>query len=436
MEITPFNSNNNSPEGSPVHSPAKVLPVLSPSFYLKYGNIITKMKELAFTKRLKRLRSQSKPSSTTLDLHVFQLFENFCVALKENKSLEDLNLSGVSMSALMFSRLMQALSQHIKLKSLNFGLTDLSNLSLKYICRTLKENPNIYKLNLFHVSILRENLRDLTELLTYNKSLEEINLNFCDIGNEIVKDYCEGLVKARNIVKIKLAKNGFEKNSWKALGFFLAKVKYQRKIKKLDLSYNNISSPELSILGGYLNKIDLCRRNIRTNKSCDFIENLKLNSNKIRGKEAIEQLNEIIIGLGKMQKLGLAKNHLENQDLIDLGPSFERIHKKIDLSRNNFDDEISENLDFFRNLKFLDVSHNKLGRRACEKLSAFLKKSQNIEILDISDNNIGSSGFERLCEALNENKTLKILKVNRTEIEKIKKFRDLRENFSIKSLEI
>ena len=423
-------------DSSPIRNAHKVLPKLSPIFFLKYHNILIKLKEHAFTKRLKRLRvkSQSATTAPALDIHVFQLFEDFCGALFENDSLEDLNFSGVSMSALMFSRLMQALSQHSKLKTLNFGLTDLSNLSLKYICRTLKENTSITRLNLFSVDIHRENLRDLTELLIYNKNLEEINLNFCELGPENLKDYCEGLVKSRKIVKIKLAKNGFEKNGLKALGFFLKKTRSCKKIKKLDLSYNKLGAAELRILEGYINKNN-CLNRLKKNKNYDFIDNLKLNSNKIKGSETIQLLNEIVKGLDKLQKLGLSKNGLENNDLVELAPCFQRVYRKVDVSRNNLDDEIGD-LEFFKNLKILDISYNRLGKDACEKIANFLRKSENIEVLDLSNNIIRSQGFEKLCQGLCLNKTLKTLKVSRNEIEKIKIFQDLKEKLSIKRLEL
>lgn len=286
------------------------------------------------------------------DYYIFyKVLEYLCNFLKNNKSLNILDLSNINITDNknndIIPLLCDALKVNTSLTILNLNKTGLQNNGFMYLCDALQNNKSLIEL------YLRNNRRtqnDYAEDEGYYD--EEYEDPYIEIG------LCYGIRSLSNILK---------KNS---------------SITKLDLGGNYI----------YKNDIKFLWKSLLTNTTLTFLD---LYNNKI-GKELDEDnliknitLGDVLKTNSSLTELYLGSNKLNNNDIKDIfeGLKVNTSLISLDLYNNEFDDEgvnyIIDTLKINTTLTFLNLEENKISDTAKQSLLDTLKCNTTLTKLRI-----------------------------------------------------
>jgi Ran GTPase-activating protein (RanGAP) involved in mRNA processing and transport len=374
---------------------------------MKKSRTITTMKNRGFKKQIRFIKENYRnllyKPYYDIDIETLHSFEIFCGALKDNKKLEHLDISGLTIHPFMVIKLAMAINNHSSLQSLNLSNTSISNLGVKYLCGMLKSNTTLKKLNLFNNLIIRENLQDFEELLRRNKGLREINFNYCNLDGDCVRVFAEILKAKSSLTNIKLAKEDITIPAARALSDYLAS---KPKLEELDLSNNQINHEVLGEMVKSLHKRIIFRK-----WRFPTIKKLNLTMNRLNNSEAMENLIYLLSRVLGLKSLNLTKNFLTSENL--------KILQKIQLSLTDLEElNLSRNIiannfpnDFFPNVLKLDLSHNRIGRSSVLQIAEHLKKNCSWRVLNLSNNLLESEDLNTLLQSLVQNTNLETLLV-------------------------
>ena len=175
-------------------------------------------------------------------------------------------------------------------------------------------------------------------------------------------------------------------------------VNRERKLKCLNLGYNNLTSHAAKDLGEALKHGINCK-----------LESLDLSGNNLTDNAAKDLGEALKHSNCKLESLDLSGNNLTDNAAKDLGEALKQSNcklKSLDLSRNNLTDSAAKDLvEALKHsnckLKSLDLSRNNLTDSAAEDLGEALKHSNcKLESLDLSGNNLTDNAAKDLGEAL------------------------------------
>ncbi|XP_057990671.1 receptor-like protein 9DC3 [Hevea brasiliensis] len=369
--------------------------------------------------------------------------------------LQELNLSGVNMSLVAPSSLMNLSSSLTSLKlsrsQLHGKFPDISHLS-KLVSLVLSHNkfngeiPSSFgNLKQLHTLSLRNNslsgqipsslgsLKELTSLvLSYNKFNGEIpssfenlkHLLFLDLSNNNLSgQISSSLGSLKELTSLVLSDNKF--NGEIPSSFGNLKQLHNLRLRNnslsgqipssfenlkhyllLDLGNNNFSGQISSSLGKSLVYLDLSNNLLHGRIPSSIFKLVNLSVLILSSNKLIGEVSSAVCELNSLQILDLSNNSLNGSMPQCLG-NFSNNLSVLHLGMNKFHGTILETFSVGSNLRYLNINGNQLQGRIPPSISNCI----NLEILDLGNNNIDDT-FPHFLETLSKLQIL-ILKSNK-----------------------
>jgi hypothetical protein len=233
------------------------------------------------------------------------------------------------------------------------------------------------------------------------KLLENLDLSFCNIDDDILKIIIDKML----INYPKLKKLNVSYNNISNIGLMeIAKgLKLNSSLLSLDLSgneikyYNNMSSTCCLMKGKFMLCFDLLHNSIN-----NILTWSSLSSKNKEKFDGITELAYAIENHPNLLSLNLSATNINYNDIITIAISLKKnyILQYLDLSENNISDvgviEIADALRVNKTLKSLNLSCNMISDEGVSELIDSLKINYNLTSLFLSENNIGDDGDEYL----------------------------------------
>ena len=289
-----------------------------------------------------------------------------------------------------------------KIEKIKFNAVEFSNCSLAPIdvAAVLHFLENAEEVLFINLSL--NALRDLGAIevrkiiVKRERKLKQLNLRYNNLTNNAAKDFATALEHSNcKLESLDLSQNNMNDNAAKDLGEALKHSNC--KLKKLGLGYNNFTDNAAKDLGEVL-KHSNCKL-----KLLDLGDNnLTDNAAKDLG-EALKHSN------CKLKKLGLGYNNFTDNAAKDLGEALKHSNcklKLLDLIHNNVTDNAAKDLGEalkYSNCKLesLYLSFNKLTDNAAKDFGEALKHSNcKLKLLNLIDDNLTDNAAKDLGEAL------------------------------------
>ncbi|XP_056402834.1 NACHT, LRR and PYD domains-containing protein 12-like [Hyla sarda] len=274
-----------------------------------------------------------------------------------------LNLESCSIQREGLERLCGALHT---VKDLSLRDNNLKDGDVDFICSALNQTDcRIQKLSLSSNSLTHDCCPQLSSAVTKNQSLKKLDLSYNNLSGPRFSDLVEALSKPTcSIEELTLISCDLTDGSSSHLASLISR---SHNLRTLDLSDNGLEGPQFGELMGALSR-PTCR-----------IEELTLSCNGTKIDRSSIQLASTISRNQSLQKLNLGGSQL-------VGPLFTELMEA--LSSVSF--RIEE-------LILRDVH---LTDRACAHLAMALRKNQSLKTLDLSYNNLVGPHFGDLMGAL------------------------------------
>ncbi|XP_072006099.1 NACHT, LRR and PYD domains-containing protein 12-like isoform X2 [Engystomops pustulosus] len=314
--------------------------------------------------------------------------------IRNNSSLKILDLFNSDLSGPHLSDLMEALSSPgCRIEELRLAMNKLPDTSCIQLASVIRNNPSLTKLDLSNNNLSGPHLSDLMEALSSpGCRIKELRLR----SNNLSEKSCIHLASG---------------------------IKNNPSLKILDLSDNNMSGPYLSDLmealsspGCRIEELDLHSNNLPdwacTQLASAILNNpslkiLDLSFNHLSGPHISVLLDALSSPDCRIEKLDLSSNHLSDASCIQLASGIKNSPslKILDLSWNCLSGpRLTDLMDALSSpgcrIEKLDLRSNKLADTSCIHLASGFRNNQSLKILDLTDNNLFGPKLSDLMEAL------------------------------------
>lgn len=351
----------------------------------------------------------------------------FLTAMATNKSITHLNLSRcLSASgevALEVAKLLaEMIRQNKSLESLNLSLTSIIQPHIGLIVDALIENKTIKAIDLSSNSFQEDDGEDIARLIKENGTIQELNISKSGINYAGIKPIADSLGINENIQKLDISGNGFDEAGGLFIGLAL---KANQHLVFLDISGNDIQAAGLIYLASAL------AVNPR-------IKHLNLSNNKLvknpagaslRPKDNLEGVKAFAESMTHLETLDLRNNGLNTQAWTILSEAFKENKSLVELyiGQNSISSslgEILKSLSHHPHLLLLDISKSKIGAGLADVFLQNFTSNLSVAILNLSDNGLGVSPSVNTSYAPPLQKFIDFFKQNFTI-----SFLDISENF-------
>ena len=294
--------------------------------------------------------------------------------LRTNTTLNSLDLCrnpGIGNPGVM--SLCEALKVNTTLSSLNLSGTGISDAGVLSLVEVLKTNTSsLTSLFLSDIKISHQSLKSIAEVLRVNSTLKDLKFEGNKVGVGGTKLIAESLKANTTLKLLSLSRNNIKAKCGR---LFSDSLKVNGTLESLTLAKNALGSRGAQLLS----------EGLRVNTS---LRHLDLSGNSI-GSEGAESIAETIRVNASLTSLKLGGNNIG-----DSGTN-----------------KVSEALKVNVHLKNLGLPSNAIGSAGAESIAEALKSNATLTLLDLDDNFIGDNGAQSLCEALKTNATLITLNV-------------------------
>ncbi|KAM3920511.1 NACHT, LRR and PYD domains-containing protein 12-like, partial [Leptodactylus fuscus] len=342
----------------------------------------------------------SSPACRIEELHLGDnnLPDTSCTQLafviRNNQSLKKLGLSGNRMSGPHFSDLVAALSSPAcSIQELHLGSNNLPDTSCTQLASVIRNNQSLKVIHLYSNRLSGPHFSDLIAALSSPACrIEELHLD----GNLLPDTSCNQL----------------------AYG-----IRNNQSLKRLDLSYNNLSGPHFSDLMAALSspacriqELHLSSNNlpdtsctqlasgIRNNQSMKILD---LSGNRLSGPHFSDLMAALSSPDCRIQELHLGYNNLPDTSCTQLAsvirnnPSL----KRLVLSNNSlfgphFSDLMAALSSPACRIEELRLDENDLSDTCCTQLASVIRNNQSLKRLVLSNNRLSGRHFSDLMAAL------------------------------------
>ncbi|XP_042293698.1 protein NLRC5 [Sceloporus undulatus] len=282
-------------------------------------------------------------------------------ALRQCRTMEDINFSKSELGTDGISMLLGSLEGKHQLRSINLGFLNLDNTHLPKLISGLSAMPLLRRLSLNNNQLSGNACPHLARALENAINLEEIDLSYNKIDGAGVKEIAAALPEMENTKQINLSGNKIGNESLEKLAPVLRSLHH---LKVLRLSSCNIDSEGM---------VHLAKALFR----CPQIEEISLSENSI-GDKGVMVLMEQLPQHSQLRKINLKVCGISNGAFKTLA---------FGLSRCPLLEEII-------------LSWNNLGDESAAGLAEILPRMAKLQILDLDNNHITAYGAEKLAEAL------------------------------------
>ena len=366
--------------------------------------------------------------------------DDLVYCINKMKNLTYLNLSNNQIGATGLLLLSKNLPNSIQY--LNVRENEINQDGIAEFSKYLNKISNLKYLNLYGCKNGSRGLDILFENLKYNMNLIYLNLG-CNLLNDseiflIIKN-CDNI---KNIEEFILKENNLSND---CIEFLTLVLSHWKKLKKLNLSWNNINYIE-----GIKNMINKIKEEnikfVEFNIENDFIleDESKKILNDFNDDNKNWEMKKNGIFMKKINRLNMkefSENYIiqeknENKEILRIiNPNLnfleEKLNNLIDYlnmkkfiltninltnNKNIYLKLLSENLKYLTNIKEIDFRNIELGNEGMNEISKNFKFFKYLEKINLSKNFISDQGMKLFSENLNYLENLKKLNLNKNKI--------------------
>ena len=396
-----------------------------------------------------------------------EYIKEITVSLQANTTLQSLSLYGIGKIGM--NSIKTVLMNIITLKRLNLSwqnISDCSSIEKKVLMHTIF-SPNNYNFKQTKTTVSDTNsVVDISILYDGYVSDRSTVINLCDknIDDDAAHVLAFGLCNNTSVEELNASNNGITDEG--AIAIFDC-LKYNKTLKKLDLSQNNLYSYKILNLQKYIEEkritlslqyVDL-RRNIFSSWGvyCAIIRHSNVNSLTLCGDEGMEEyIKEITVslqtnttlqslslyGIGKigvnsiktvlMNIITLKRLNLSWQKISDCSSIEKKVLMHTIFSPNNYNFKLTKttvsdtNSVVDVNILYdgyvsdrstvIDLSGKEINDDAAHVLAFGLCNNTTVEKLNISPNEISDKGAIAIFDCLKYNETLKKLDLSQNDL--------------------
>ncbi|XP_066462650.1 NACHT, LRR and PYD domains-containing protein 12-like [Eleutherodactylus coqui] len=371
--------------------------------------------------------------------------------IRDNPSLQTLDLRNNKLSGPHFSDLMDALSSPAcRIEELNLRCNDLPGTSCTQLASVIRNNPSLKKLDLFANHLSGPHFSDLMDALSSPAcKIEELNLSHNDLSDASCTQLASGIRNNPSLKKLDLSMNhlsgprfsdlmdalsspacnieylnlGCNKLPEMSCTQLASGIRNNPSLKKLDLSYNYLSGPHFSDLMDALSS-PACmieELNLKYNDLSDtpcsqlaigirnnpFLKKLDLSDNHLSGPHFSDLMDALSSPACKIEELNLGNNDLPDTSCTQLAsgirnkPTLKKLVLAINhLSGSHFSDLMDALSSPACKIEELNLSHNDLSDTSCTHLASGIRNNPSLKILDLSFNRLSGPHISDLMDAL------------------------------------
>ena len=314
-----------------------------------------------------------------------------------------------------------------ELKELDLSNNLMQTPGVTIVCKAIRILTNLSKLNISNNNITDEAIWDLAIVLSKMKPLEEFILNYNLEASNPVQIFLT-MKSCTSLFKLNVGST--EITDLAACTFNIAAVLKNgnikiNKMKRLDLSYNNLDATGITTIFKKLNISHLTKINISHNaigeQATDDIGNFLSKNTEL--KELDLSYNNLCaasisnictkLNISHLTKINISNNAIGEQAAGDIGNFLSKNTelKELDLSYNNLYAAGISNICTKLNISHLtkiNISNNAIGEQAADDIGNFLSKNTELKELDLSHNNLDATGISNICRNLNISHLTKI----------------------------
>ena len=352
------------------------------------------------------------PSKKVKDLNITKLFlfQNaitdagataLAEMLKENTTLQQLNISGNSIGQGGATALAEMLKENTTLQQLNISGNSIGQGGATALAEMLKENTTLQQLDVSINSIGQGGATALAEMLKENTTLQQLDVSINSIGQGGATALAEMLKENTTLQQLDVSMNSIGQGGATALAEML---KENTTLQQLNISGNSIGQGGATALAEMLKEnttlqqLDVRNTSIGQGGATALAEMLKENT-------TLQQLNVSINSIGQGGATALAEMLKENTTL-----------QQLDVSGNSIGQggatALAEMLKENTTLQQLKVRGNSIGQGGATALAEMLKENTTLQQLDVSLNSIGPRETATLAEMQKENTICRVINFN------------------------
>jgi Ran GTPase-activating protein (RanGAP) involved in mRNA processing and transport len=296
-------------------------------------------------------------------------------ALKENHSLQSLNLSGVRLDADGMQALADALKENHSLQSLNLSGVRLDADGMQALADAMKENHSLQSLNLSGVPLDADGMQALADALKENYSLQSLDLMRVPLDAAGMRALADALKENSGLQSLDFRDTKLSDDAVQALADAL---KENSGLQSLDLSRTELTGDAVQALAEALKKN-------KTLKSLDLSHNPRACLQERRGLfHGAQALADALKVNHSLKSLNLNSTYLMDEGAQALAEALKVNHS----------------------LKSLKLTNTYLMDGGAQALAEALQKNETLEVLNLSGSQLTSVGGQALISALEENETL------------------------------
>ncbi|KAL8569742.1 hypothetical protein ACOMHN_007265 [Nucella lapillus] len=260
-------------------------------------------------------------------------------------------------------------SMHLYLAGNNKLLCEkrMTDADCPLLAKFLNKCGFVTSVDLRYNNITDEGAVILANMLAENTTLEEINLMCNDIGPAGAEALAKALHTNEALKMMRLNGNKLESKEQKGGMYFAQALQINTTLQHLDLGDTDLRTESLIALATVL------------------LHNTSLKSINVNRPILFTHMEEPTVHFTLMLKVNtsLEEIHLQKYDMRDFGAF-----------------RLAENLMHNFNLRYLNLSCNRITRDGVKELAKVLKQNTALETLDMSNNRLEDDGATHIAEAL------------------------------------
>ena len=347
--------------------------------------------------------------------------------LLDNKSIVYLDLSSNDIRIKGADILFKTLTHNISIISLNLSSLDGINRNricsegCKYLTNLLKENKFLNELNLSGNSIKNEGLKYIFEGLNNNFSLSILILGNNEIDEKGIANF--NIIQKCNLIKLDLKENSIKNIGLKILGKCLTSSTLMT-LKQLNISSCKITFEGIKTFFSIIfqnrtiNSITLNNNYLGRGKFDElepFISSMNLRYLGLSGcsiGKGFIQLASLIISNNTLKGIDLSYNQIDDDcfnHFIKL-PRNNRMLKSIDLSKNfisgNSAKVFFNNLSFNNSLKYINFHDNQMQNSIANSIINSLRINKSVLKINLHANRVQLKMINEINKFLKRNATI------------------------------
>ena len=333
-----------------------------------------------------------------------------CDCLKEDNTLQELNLAGNNITNEGAKKIAEAIQVTKTLRKLNLNDNQISDDGAAAISDSLKVNKSLQELNIQgcgsrYVVITNKGAKYVSEAIQVNTALQKLDLSCNKVSDDGAAAISDSLKINVSLQELDLAVNDITTEGAKKIA---EAIQVTKTLQKLNLHNNNISDDGAAAISDSL-KINVS------------LQELTLQENNITN-EGAKRIAEAIKVTKTLQILSLNGNKIYNYGAAAISDSL-KVNvslRELNLAWNNITNEgakkIAEAIQVTKTLQKLNLYHNKISDDGAAAISDSLKINVSLQELDLAWNNIETEGAKKIAEAIQVTKTLQKLKLSGNKI--------------------